>query len=98
MKQNGGSQLSHELKDLAEQAEALVGGGGGEDAQEKAKEIRDRLAAAVEAIQETFGVVEERAGEGLKQVDKSIRENPYPALAIALGVGVVAGLLLKRNK
>jgi ElaB/YqjD/DUF883 family membrane-anchored ribosome-binding protein len=96
MKQNGGSHLSHELKDLAEQAEALVGGQG-EDANEKAKEIRDRLAAALEAIQETIGAVEERAGESLKQVDKSIRENPYPALAIALGLGVAAGLLLKRK-
>src|SRR4051812_28847066 len=98
MKQNGGSHLSHELKDLAEQAEALVGGGGGDDVHEKAKEIRDRLAAALEAIQETYGAIEERAGESLKQVDKSIRENPYPALAVALGLGLAAGLLLKRNK
>lgn len=97
MKQNGGSDLSHEFNELAEQAEALVGGSG-EDVHEKAKALRDRLAAALEAVQETIGAVEERAGEGLKQVDKSIRANPYPALAIALSLGVVAGVLLKRNK
>ncbi len=70
---------------------------GGDDVNEKAKEIRDRLAAALEVIQETFGVVEEHAGESLKQVDKSIRQNPYQALAIALGVGLAVGLLLKRK-
>ncbi|MGZ4961451.1 MAG: DUF883 family protein [Limisphaerales bacterium] len=96
MKQNGGTDLSHELKELAEQAEALVGARG-DDVNEKAKEIRDRLASALESIQETFGIVEEHAGEALKQVDKSIRQNPYPALAIALGVGLAAGVLLKRK-
>jgi len=96
MKHNGGTDLSHELKQLAEEAEALVGASG-DDVTEKTKEIRDRLADALEAIQETLGVVEEHAGESLKQVDKSIRANPYQALAIALGFGVAVGLLLKRK-
>jgi ElaB/YqjD/DUF883 family membrane-anchored ribosome-binding protein len=96
MKHNGGSDLSHELRQLASEAEALVGDSG-EDFGEKARDIRDRLAAALEAVQETIGDVQERAGEGLKEVDKSIRNNPYQALAIALGVGVAVGLLLKRK-
>jgi ElaB/YqjD/DUF883 family membrane-anchored ribosome-binding protein len=96
MKQNGGSDLSHELNELAREAEALAGVSG-DDVAEKAKDIRDRLAAALEVIQETVGNLEESAGEGLKQVDKSIRNNPYQALAIALGVGVAVGLLLKRK-
>jgi ElaB/YqjD/DUF883 family membrane-anchored ribosome-binding protein len=96
MKRNGGSDLSHELKQLAEEAEALIGNSG-EDFTEKAKDIRDRLSAALEAVQETLGEVQERAGESLKEVDKGIRNNPYQALAIALGVGVAVGLLLKRK-
>jgi ElaB/YqjD/DUF883 family membrane-anchored ribosome-binding protein len=97
MKHNGGSDLSHELKQLADEAEALVGDGG-EDMTAKAKDIRDRLASMLEAVQETVGDLEGRAAEGLKEVDKSIRANPYPAIAIAIGVGLAAGLLLKRNK
>lgn len=97
MKRNGGNDLSHELKQLAAEAEALVGEGG-EAIPEKAKELRDRLAAMLEVVQETVGDLEERAIEGLKEVDKSIRKNPYPAIAIAIGVGLAAGLLLKRNK
>jgi ElaB/YqjD/DUF883 family membrane-anchored ribosome-binding protein len=96
MKHNGGSDLSDELHQLAAEAEALVGDSG-EDLTEKARDIRDRLAAALETIQATFGDMEERASEGLKEVDKSIRNNPYQALAIALGVGVAVGLLLKRK-
>lgn len=96
MKHNGGTDFSHELKQLAEEAEALVGASG-EDLNEKAKDIRDRLTAALEVIQETIGDLEGRANAGLKEVDKSIRNNPYQALAIALGVGVTVGLLLKRK-
>jgi ElaB/YqjD/DUF883 family membrane-anchored ribosome-binding protein len=96
MKHNGGTDLSHELNQLAAEAEALVGNTG-EDMTEKTKDIRDRLAAALEMIQETIGDVEEKASEGLKQVDKSIRNNPYQALAIALGAGIAVGLLLKRK-
>lgn len=96
MKHNGGTDLSDELKQLAQQAEALVGSSG-DDLSEKARDIRDRLAAALEVIQETIGDLEERAGEGLKDVDQKIRSNPYQALAIALGIGVAVGLLLKRK-
>lgn len=96
MKHNGGTDLSHELKQLAQEAEELVGSSG-EDLTEKARDIRDRLAAALEIVQETIGDIEERAGEGLKEVDKSIRSNPYQALAIALGAGLAVGLLLKRK-
>jgi ElaB/YqjD/DUF883 family membrane-anchored ribosome-binding protein len=96
MKHNGGTDLSHELKQLADEAEALVGSSG-EDLSEKARDIRDRLAAALEVVQETIGDVEERASAGLKEVDKNIRDNPYQALAVALGIGVVVGLLLKRK-
>ena len=97
MKQNGGTHdLSHELKQLAQEAEELIGSSG-EDMSEKARDIRDRLANALEVIQETIGDLEERAGEGLKEVDKSIRANPYQALAIAAGIGLAVGLLLKRK-
>lgn len=96
MKHNGGSDLSHELKQLAAEAEALAGDSG-EDMSEKARDIRDRLASLLEVVQETVGDLEERATEGLKEVDKSIRNNPYPAIAIAVGVGLAAGFLLKRK-
>jgi ElaB/YqjD/DUF883 family membrane-anchored ribosome-binding protein len=96
MKQNGGSNLSDELHQLASEAEALVGTSG-EDMTEKARELRERLADLLEVMKDTFGDLEERATEGLKEVDKSIRKNPYPAIGVALGLGLAAGLLLKRK-
>jgi ElaB/YqjD/DUF883 family membrane-anchored ribosome-binding protein len=96
MKHNGGTDFSEELKHIAAEAEELIGGSG-EDMTAKAKDIRDRLAAVLEVVQDTVGDLEERASEGLKEVDKSIRANPYPAIAIAIGVGLAAGLLLKRK-
>jgi ElaB/YqjD/DUF883 family membrane-anchored ribosome-binding protein len=96
MKRNGGTDFTHELKKIAAEADELIGSSG-EDMNEKAKDIRDRLAAVLEVVQETVGDLEERASEGLKEVDKSIRANPYPAIAIAIGLGLAAGLLLKRK-
>ena len=39
----------------------------------------------------------ERAIAGAKATDQVIRENPYKALGIALGVGAIIGYLLRRR-
>ena len=35
--------------------------------------------------------------DGARQTDRVIRANPYPALAVALGAGLVAGALMSRR-
>lgn len=66
-------------------------------AEEKVVEARKRLIAAIERGKETWNTVQEKAIAGAKATDKVIRDNPYKALGIALGVGAIIGYLLRRR-
>jgi ElaB/YqjD/DUF883 family membrane-anchored ribosome-binding protein len=64
---------------------------------EKVVEARKRLTAAIEKGKETWNNVQEKAIAGAKAMDEVIRDNPYKALGIALGVGTLIGYLLRRR-
>ena len=66
-------------------------------AEEKVVEARKRLTAAIEKGKETWHAVQEKAVAGAKATDQVIRDNPYKALGIALGVGAIIGYLLRRR-
>jgi ElaB/YqjD/DUF883 family membrane-anchored ribosome-binding protein len=66
-------------------------------AEEKVVEARKRLTAALEKGRETWDAVQEKAVAGAKATDQVIRENPYKALAVAVGVGAIIGYLLRRR-
>lgn len=88
--------LAEELKNLAREAEELLRGPEVEVAQ-KAEDLQQKLAAALEMSQTLFGVIEQQAGPALKAADRAIRRNPYPSIGIALGAGVLLGFMLKRK-
>ncbi len=66
-------------------------------AEEKVIEARKRLTAAIEKGKETWNNVQEKAIAGARATDQVIRDNPYKALAVALGVGAIIGYLLRRR-
>ena len=66
-------------------------------AEEKVVEARKRLTAAIEKGKEALDSVQEKAMAGAKATDQLIRDNPYKALGIALGVGAMIGYLLRRR-
>ncbi len=79
---------SHSEEDsgsLAEDARALLAATA-DVAGEKVGEARERLMTALEKVK-----------KGAQKVDKAIQKNPYPAIAVAVGVGILAGLLLARR-
>jgi len=80
----------NDLGTLAEDARALMAATA-DVAGEKVGEARKRLAAALENSRQIFGRVRENAVDGAKVADQTVRENPYQAIAIALGVGGVIG-------
>jgi ElaB/YqjD/DUF883 family membrane-anchored ribosome-binding protein len=86
----------NDLGTLAEDARALMAATA-DVAGEKVGEARKRLAAALENGKEIYGRVREKAVEGAKAADQTVRENPYQAIAIALGVGAVIGFLAARR-
>ena len=61
---------------------------------EKVSDARKRLAAALERAKEIGGRVRDKAVAGAKVADQAIRENPYQAIAIGVGVGALIGYLL----
>ena len=88
--------VGNDMGTLAEDARALMAATA-DVAGEKVGEARNRLAAALESGKEIYGRVRDKAVEGAKVADQTVRENPYQAIAIALGVGAVIGFLVARR-
>ncbi|HSY75146.1 MAG TPA: hypothetical protein VK810_06730 [Dongiaceae bacterium] len=87
--EEAGEHLLEDAKDLLA-ATAHV-------AEEKVVEARKRLGAAIEKGKDAWNSVQEKAVAGAKATDQVIRDNPYKALGIALGAGVLIGYLLRRR-
>jgi ElaB/YqjD/DUF883 family membrane-anchored ribosome-binding protein len=64
---------------------------------EKVGDARRRLAAALESGREIYGSVRAKAVEGATVADQTVRENPYQAIAVGVGVGAILGYLLARR-
>jgi ElaB/YqjD/DUF883 family membrane-anchored ribosome-binding protein len=89
-------ETSNDMGTLAEDARALMAATV-DVAGEKVGEARKRLAAALERGKEIAGDVRDKAVAGAKATDKAVREHPYQAIGIALGVGVLLGYLVARR-
>ncbi len=88
--------MGNDLGTLAEDARALMTATA-DVAGDKVGEARKRLAAALENGKEIYDRVKEKAVEGVQATDKVVRDNPYQAIGIALGVGALVGYLIGRR-
>ncbi len=88
MKKNT-SDLSNEFSALVEDADALMRATA-DVAGERVGEARKRLANALNSACE-------KSRAGVKAADDAVRENPYQAIAIGVGVGAVIGFFLARK-
>jgi ElaB/YqjD/DUF883 family membrane-anchored ribosome-binding protein len=86
----------NDLGSLAEDARALMAATA-DVAGEKVGEARKRLAAALDSAREVAGRVRDKAVEGAKAADEAVREHPYQAIAIGVGVGAILGYLAARR-
>jgi len=86
----------NDMGTLAEDARALMAATA-DVAGEKVGEARNRLAAALESGKEIYGRVRDKAVQGAKVADQTVRENPYQAMCVALGVGAIIGYLVARR-
>jgi len=87
---------SNDMGTLAEDARALMAATA-DVAGEKVSDARKRLAAALDSGKEFYGRVRDKAVEGAKATDQAVRENPYQAIGIAVGVGALIGYLVSRR-
>ena len=88
--------ISDDVSRLAEDARALMTATA-DVAGEKVGEARKRLTASLESAKEIYGRVRDKAVEGAKAADQTVRENPYQAIAIGVGVGAILGYLVARR-
>lgn len=67
----------------------------------KAEELRDRglslLDAAIDKAQDMQAAVVETGREVAGSADDYVRENPWTAVAVSAGVGLLVGLLIARK-
>lgn len=88
--------ISNDFGTLADDARELMSATA-DVAGDKVSEARKRLAAALESGKEMASCVRDKAIAGAKVADKTLRENPYQAIAVGVGVGALLGYLMGRR-
>ncbi len=90
-------QLIEHISRLMAEAEAMIAGPVAEQSPSKLADIRARLESARERMNDVYESARHNVVAGAKYTDETIRQHPYQSLAIALGVGVLLGALIRRN-
>jgi ElaB/YqjD/DUF883 family membrane-anchored ribosome-binding protein len=89
----------NELRSLVSEAERILAetSPGGRDCDAMLEALRERMRAAQERLASAYKETRQKVVAGAKYADETIRDNPYQSIAIALGVGLLAGALLGRR-
>jgi len=89
-------QIVKDLKTVARDAEELAAATAGE-VSEKVRDARARLAQAITSAKHTCQRWEEKAVVGAKAANKVVHEHPYRVAGVALGLGVLVGVIIARK-
>ena len=90
-------ELLHDLQALVAEAEAMIADSVTEQPATAFDSLHSRFVAAQERCADAYAGARKKVIAGAKYTDATIRENPYQSLAIALGVGLLVGVLLGRR-
>ncbi|MDP2137662.1 MAG: hypothetical protein Q8J74_07390 [Candidatus Didemnitutus sp.] len=89
--------LLNDLRALVAEAETMMGASLSENSADAMSALRTRYDAAQERVGELYASAKQNVTAGAKYTDETIRANPYQSIAIALGAGLLAGVLLGRS-
>jgi ElaB/YqjD/DUF883 family membrane-anchored ribosome-binding protein len=89
------SELLSDLQAHVAAAESMISGSLSEHSAEAFRILRARFDAARERFAEVYDETKQHVAAGAACADATIRAKPYQSLAIALGVGLLAGLLIR---
>lgn len=90
-------ELLAELKTLVAEAETMMADSLSEHSADAMSNLRNRFSAAHERFSELYDDTKKKVVAGAKFTDSKIRENPYQSVALALGIGVLLGLVVGRR-
>jgi ElaB/YqjD/DUF883 family membrane-anchored ribosome-binding protein len=86
-------QVMQDLNSLFRHAEELLKATAG-DGSEKAKDAQSRVAETLERLKASSASIQEQTVVG---ADTVIRTHPYKSIGIALGIGLLLGMLIARK-
>ena len=87
------TELVADLHLLVNDAEQLVKAAGGN----LGEKTRTELNTALERVKASCRKVEAKVAVGARRADRVIREHPYESMGIALGLGLLIGILVNRD-
>jgi ElaB/YqjD/DUF883 family membrane-anchored ribosome-binding protein len=94
------NKLVQDLKLVITDAEELLratASQAGEKAAAAREKIQDSLHRAKVKLAEAEGVMIDRTKQAARVTDEYVRDNPWKAVGIAAGIGLVIGLLIGRR-
>lgn len=89
--------LLKDLQALVAEAEKMVAGAATEDI-DIMENLRNRFEAAQERFGDFYADAKKKITAGAKRTDEVIRSNPYQSLAIAVGAGLLLGVVIARRR
>ncbi len=94
-------KLMQDLRVVVADAEELLRATAGQ-AGEKVSAVRERIQENLDAAKERLAVAQEHVAEKTRQAamatDEYVHENPWKAVGIAAGVGLIVGMLISRGR
>ena len=91
-------ELVENLRTLIDEAQGILSNGVAEKSRETLAELRARLEEGMEKLNTYYGDAKKKVVAGAKRTDETIRSHPYESLAVALGVGVLIGALVRGGR
>lgn len=94
-------KLVQDLRVVVNDAEELLkatAGQAGEKVAAARERIQENLVAAKERLVAAERVVVEKTKQAAKATDEYVHENPWKAVGIAAGAGLIVGMLIARGR
>lgn len=91
-------ELLENLRALVVEAEKILGENAPRHSETQLEALRERYEAAQERLAQFYKGAKDRVVAGAKYTDTAIRTHPYQSLAIAVGVGLLAGWFIGRRQ
>ena len=90
-------EVAEHISRLMDEAEAMLVGPVSDRVTDKFSDLRARLEQLQTKAVNVYGDARRKVVEGARVTDETIRSHPYESLAVALGLGVLLGALIRRG-
>ena len=90
-------EVAEHISRLMDEAEAMLVGPVSDRVTDKFGDLRARLEQLQTKAVNVYGDARRKVVEGARVTDETIRSHPYESLAVALGIGVLLGALIRRG-